>query len=202
MSENQSENIFRDYLNRYSFDYDENFVVGDESNPKNVDFFIKTRKINIYADVKEVKDSSEGDIVDAHENIRKDIRKLRDKFGQKRPIYPVILVTMNYSSKFFTGFTIARALLGEVGVYFSAAEQTPIHHLPRGNAVLTQKHNRTISAVLCFDRVNQNHYLFKSPFADHPIPDELFPSVKAIKLDRNADESRLRELSSIMFNED
>ena len=202
MPENASEKIFRDYLNSHSFEYEENFVVGDQVQPKNVDFFIKSSRLAVYADVKEVRASQQNGKVDADRNIRKDIKNLRDKFGHNRPVRPVVLVTMNFSSRFFTGLTFARALLGEVGAYFDTSGRSPIQHLPRGNAALTQRHNRIISAVLGFDRVNLKHFLFKSPFADHPVPDDFFPLVQVIELDRKADEDTLADLGSIMFLDD
>ena len=195
---NRSEEAFRGYLDEHSLEYERNHIVGDEANPTNVDFFIKSGDSSIYADVKAVITRRRRDEVDAYRNIRKDIRSLRKKFRQS-PAFPVILVTMNCSSKFFTGMTVARALLGEVGFYFDSEGRSSIQHLPRGDAVLTEKNNRAISAVLVFDGVNRNHCLFESPFADHCVPGSFFPYVRVIPLDRSAGEGDLVDLSRIMF---
>ena len=139
--------------------------------------------------------------IDAHGHIRSDIRKLRSKF-KTRPNVAVILVTMNCSSNFFTGLTVARALMGDIGINFDrrALQVTsPLHHLPKGNATLTREQNRSISAVLVFDGPGGRHCLFVNPFADHPFPNTVFPGVTVIPLDRSAHGEALKTLSTFMF---
>jgi len=194
-----AEDVFREYLDSHPYIYQRDYIVGDEANPKNVDFFIEFEKSLICADVKAVVTSRQEGELDAQRNIRKDIRSLREKFGRNRPVTPVVLVTMNFSEKFFTGLTVARALLGEIGCFFDFYGRAPIQHMPRGNAVLTQHQNQIISAVLAFDRVNGNHVLFENPFADHRVPPSFFHDVRAISLDRNAGEPELAGLSRIMY---
>jgi hypothetical protein len=88
--------------------------------PGNFDFRINGHTEPIYCDVKEIRDSDVDSIVgiDADLHLRSDIRKLRNKYKGKRLDGPVVLVTMNFSSNYFTGLTIARALMGNVGIMF------------------------------------------------------------------------------------
>lgn len=195
---NISEDVFRRYLDQHSFQYEQDYLVGSETNPTNVDFYTKSGDFSIFADVKAVIGSRRIDGPDAEHNIRKDVRSLRRKFKYV-PTVPVVLVTMNYSPRFFTGFTVAKALLGEIGFYFGSNRHSSIQRLPRGNAALTQSHNRIISAVFGFDRVNQKHYLFENPFAYHHVPGDFFPGVHIVSLDREAGDSGMAELSQIMF---
>lgn len=203
MTVNNSENIFKNYLNEHQFKYEENCVVGNAANPKNVDFAIRSSQIDIFIDVKEVKElQGESYEINADANIRRDIKKLREKFGENRPNIPVILVTMNYSSNFFTGLTVAIALLGDVGINVNSKTGKltyPLHHLPSGNAILTNQKHRTISGVLAYDRVRHQHCLFTNPYADYPIPEDYFPNVEVIDLKKDDDASKLISLSNIMF---
>jgi len=158
----------------------------------------------VLCDVKEVHDpqADPGGRVEAEVHIRSNIRKLRAKFGKTRPDITVVSVTMNFSSRFFTGVTVARALWGEVGLTFdpeSGEITSAVHHLPTGNAALTQNQNRSISAVLVFDHVNRRHCLFLSPFADHPVPRDFFPDVQVIPLDRTSEGDDLILLSKFQF---
>jgi hypothetical protein len=195
---NASEEVFCRYLDQHSLQYEQDYLVGSETNPTNVDFYIKSGDFSLYADVKAVISSGATGGPDADRNIRKDVRRLRSKF-KCIPTVPVVLVTINYSPRFFTGLTVAKALLGEIGLYFDTNGRSPMQHLSRGDAVLTKEHNRIISAVLGFDRVNQKHYLFENPFAHHRVPSSFFPGVRVVPLDREAAEFELVELSRIMF---
>lgn len=196
MITDNSEAIFADYLAEHGFSFERAYSVsrGD------VDFKIVSRGTTVLCDVKEVRDpqADPGGRVEAEVHIRSDIRKLRAKFGKARPDITVVLVTMNFSSRFFTGVTVARALLGDIGLTFdpeSGEITSPVHHLTRGNAALTQNQNRSISAVLVFDHVNRRHGLFLSPFADHPVPPDFFPDVQVIPLDRASEGDDLILLS-------
>ena len=202
MNAEHSEQIFADYLTTHGMCYQREYPV----NGANVDFCIEMANSRVLCDVKEVRESKEERIaeIDAHYHIRGDIRKLRAKFGKNRPSVPVFLVTMNFSSNFFTGLTIARALLGDIGINFDRLTSTvtsPLHHLPRGNAALTEASNRSISAVLVFDCATRcQHYLFINPFADKPIPEDFFPtSVRRVKLRRDMTQEELLQLSNFMF---
>ena len=109
---------------------------------------------------------------------------------------------MNFSSRFFTGFTVARAMLGDAGVDFDRETMqtiSDIYYLPRGNAKMTKKHNRSISGILVFDRANGNHCLFTNPFAEHPVPDGFFPEVQVVSLTRESLSSEYKRLSKLMF---
>lgn len=113
MNQADSEDLFLDYLARHSFLFVRNYSVGRG----NVDCRVERNGSVVLCDVKEVCDpevNSHGKI-EAHDHIRSDIRKLRAKF-KNRPDVPVVLVTMNVSSRFFTGATIGVALLGDIGV--------------------------------------------------------------------------------------
>ncbi|MBW2021204.1 MAG: hypothetical protein JRI65_14625 [Deltaproteobacteria bacterium] len=200
VDQNISEQLFRTYLDKHNFEYRRSYRV----NGGDIDF-----RVNIYGDillcdVKEVKDSTSDTYgeIDAERHIRGDIRKLRAKFSKNRPEVPVLLVTMNFSSKFFTGLTIARALLGEIGFTFDrncGEALSPFHHLPKGNAALTHRHNRSISGVFVFDHVHLNHRIFLSPFADYPISLGLFPEVEFTQLDRRSEKDELIGLSRYRF---
>ena len=71
--------------------------------------------------MKEVHDSRVGpqEEIDAYTHIREDLKDLRRKFGGTKPTFPVVLVTMNFSSKFFTAHTVSRAMYGDIGAQFS-----------------------------------------------------------------------------------
>ena len=171
---------------------------------RNIDFKIDRDGFIVLCDVKEVRDRKDMSyaVISPQNQIRNDIRKLRKKFGKQRPSLPVVLVTMNFGSNIFTGFSVKTALIGDVGVYIDATTKTrsELLHLPRGNAAFTKYHNTTISAVLAFDVKNQiYHCLFRNPFTHNPIPQDYFPVWKAIDLNPNANEENLKILSSLMF---
>jgi len=195
-----SEELFADYLSEHLLPYDRNYAVtsGD------VDFRIERASSIVLCDVKEVRDSKKNPCgkLDAGGHIRSDLKKLREKFKKGRPDQPVVLVTMNCSTNFFTGLTVATALLGDIGIDFDKNTlpfTSPVHHLPHGNAVLTQTHNCSISGVFVFDIESRKHYLFRSPFTDHPVPSECFPQVRVVDLSRKTQGQELAELSNIMF---
>ena len=193
------EALFAEWLDRHCIKYERDYEV----TPGNVDFLIKLSKSRVYCDVKEVRASPDpsGSSIDADGHIRSDIRKLRAKF-KSRPLLPVLLVSMNFSPKFFTGLTVSRAMLGEVGVLFDrhTMEITkPTHHLPNGNASLTTGQNRSISGVLVWTGCRQRHALFLSPFAEHPLDASLFPDTDVVTLDRSAPAGAIHALSDRMF---
>ena len=193
------EALFAEWLDEHCISYERDYEV----TPGNVDFLIKLPKVQVLCDVKEVHASSDasGSVIDADGHIRSDIRKLRAKF-RSRPVSSVLLVTMNFSPDFFTGLTVSRALVGEVGVVFDrqTAEITkPTHHLPQGNASLTTNQNRSISGVLVWNGRRRRHVIFLSPFAEHPLDGSLFPNTDVVTLDRDASPSAIRALSDRMF---
>ncbi len=109
---------------------------------------------------------------------------------------------MNFSTNFFTGLTVATALLGDIGFDFdkkTLSLASPLHHLPKGNAALTQTHNRSISGVFVFDIDHYKHYLFRSPFTTYPVAPEFFPEVRAVDLDRAEQGNTVVRLSDIIF---
>src|SRR5688572_7060730 len=103
-TELESEARFASWLEEHQIRYERDVKVdgGD------VDFLLNSTAPNIYCDVKEIRDSAIPSPMglDADDHIRGDIRKLRRKF-KTAPTLPVVLVTMNYSQKFFTGLTVA-----------------------------------------------------------------------------------------------
>lgn len=109
------ETMFAEWLDQCCIRYERNYVVTSG----NVDFLIKFSTSHVYCDVKEVRASPgmPDSTIDADGHIRSDIRKLRAKFDF-RPTLPVLLATINFCPKFFTGLTVARAMLGEIGVLF------------------------------------------------------------------------------------
>lgn len=200
MNAKESEQLFEDYLKLHRLKYQQDFLV----NPGNVDFRVESDSYGVLCDVKEIRDSVKGikGMVDAHTHIRIDIKELREKFGKNRPNEPCVLVSMNFSSNFFTGLTVARAMLGDIGIYFDKETKqiiSDVHHLPRGNAAMTEKQNRTISGVLVFDRANDRHCLFTNPFCEHPVPDGFFPSVRVVQLTRESAGNKLVDLSNFRF---
>lgn len=200
MNAQESEQLFKDYLNLHRLRYHRDFFV----DPGNVDFRVESNSYAVLCDVKEIRDSVKGikGKVDAHTHIRIDIKKLRKKFGTNRPNEPCVLVSMNFSSNFFTGLTVAIAMLGDIGTYFDKETKriiSDIHHLARGNAGITERQNRTISGIFVFDRVHGSHCLFTNPFAEHPVPDGFFPRAQLVSLTREALSSELKRLSNLMF---
>ena len=203
MDANFSENAFRNYLDSNGFEYEENYVVGTAQNPKDVDFLIKTKSCELYADVKEVRGSTEKKLHNgAFLHIREDISKLRKKFKSNRASSPILLVSMNLSDNYFTGFSVAQALLGDTGVLINPHTNVitkPLHHLFKGNASLTSNKNRTISGVLVFDLFGGRHHLFHNPYAERPIPESLFPCVRDMRIFKDDEKQDLSKLSAIMF---
>lgn len=203
MDANYSESTFKNYLDAHHFEYQENYVVGSEANPTDVDFFVRSPKGNVYIDVKEVRDSRKEALdIDAYLHIREDIKDIRRKFKENRPILPVILVSMNLSTNYFTGLTVAQAMLGNIGIEFDPHTVTitkGLHHLPKGNAALTQKKHKSISGVFVFDLSNHKHFLFVNPYADNSIPPNLFPDIQKVTITKDAIQDKLNELSNIMF---
>lgn len=203
MDANFSENAFRSYLDSHGFEYEENYVVGTPKNPKDIDFLIKAKNCELYADVKEVRNSTEERLFnDAFLHIREDISDLRKKFKTNRSSLPVLLISMNLSDNYFTGFSVAQALLGDTGVLINPHTNVitkPLHHLYKGNASFTSSKNRTISGVLVFDLFGCRHHLFHNPYTEHPIPESLFPGVRDVRIFKDDENQDLTELSAIMF---
>ena len=197
MDAESSEGLIASYLDTLHLKYQRHFPVRDA---RNVDFRIEGTP-PILCDVKEVRsgeDQSKG--IDAFAHLREDLSELRKKFGPSDPQTPVLLVTINFSGNLFTGFSVARAMLGDVGVEFSAQERGNFHHLRRGNASMTPSHHTLISGIFVFDcEAAGNHALFLNPYAKHPVPDTWFPAVKRVSVAKDASEERLRELSNITF---
>ena len=191
----KSEEIFENYLLKHKIDFDRNYPVGT----KNVDFYISTSKGNIISDVKEVQNTKKEEI-DACDYIKEDIKKLRQKFKTK-PLEPVLLVTFNNSSRFFTGFTVARAMLGDIGLTFdkkTMIKSSDIHFIIEGNASLTSKKNCSISGVFVLQEHKKN-YLFLNPYANYPLSNNLFPDTEILELTRNLQGDDLKILSEIMI---
>ena len=197
-----SETLFSTWLDQHQIKYKRHFPV----NPGNVDFLIESTTPQIYCDVKEVRDSPQKTPyeIDAYKHIRDDIKELRKKFKKDRPKLPVILVTMNFSSSTFTGWTVGRALFGEVGMEINVDDQQVVkasHHLPKGKAVLTTKQNRSITGVLVFAGLSKSHVLFLSPFADaeHRIGKDCFPDTELVYFNPRAEGDELWASSNYTF---
>ena len=194
-----SEALFSGWLDQHQITYQRNFKV----DPGDVDFLIRSTTPHIYCDVKEVRDSKQASLweIDAYTHIRGDIRNVRRKF-RKRPDLPLILVTMNFSSRFFTGLTVATALLGDVGVQLnrrSLQVTKALHHLPRGNAVLTRKQRRSITGVLVFTGLGAKYTLYVNPFYEPFSGEAWFPETDVIRLNREAEAEDLLALSDRRF---
>lgn len=192
-----SESLFESYLRHLKLVYQRHVPVRGD---KNVDFRIDGEPA-ILCDVKEVRAGATDSFdIDAYSHIRDDLAELRKKFGSCRPQIPVLLVTVNFSGRLFTGFSIARALLGDVGAEISPNGIGPLHHLPRGNAAMTPSHHTVLSGVLLFDcEIAGNHTLFLNPYGAHPIPDKSFPSIRRVPVSRDATEEQLKGLANITF---
>src|SRR5215813_12830858 len=184
MTEPASEKEFAsylDYLDTQDFLYKRDYYVG----PGNFDFRIESHCGPLYCDVKEIRDSDHVSLeeygrISSHLLLRDDIRRLRGKYKGKKLDGPVVLVTMNFSSNFFTGYTVASALLGDIGVILSSnAPQvtTPLHHLPRGRASFTRKQNTSVAGVFVFDRPYGSHVFFRNPYAEPQMPHDIFPGL-------------------------
>jgi len=206
---NQSEKLFYDYLIRQQIKSSPHFSV-NSNNDKNVDFRLTEGKQVILCDVKEVRDSEvqlgienklRGGRITAQDHIRGDIKKLRKKFTNL-PTVPVLLVSMNFSSDDFTALTVARALMGEIGVFFERGSKdnvSNVHHLHDGNASLRKEMHTTISGVLLFDIANGNHCLFRNPFANHEIPLDFFSGIKILNLRKDESQEDIIVLGDIIF---
>lgn len=191
----KSERIFENYLLRHKIVFQRNYPVGS----KNVDFYISSSKGNILSDVKEVQNTKK-DEIDAHDYIKEDIKKLRQKFKIK-PLEPVLLVTFNNSSRFFTGLTVARAMLGDIGFTYDRKTMTKtsnIHFIYKGNASLTSEKNCSISGVFVLQECEKN-CLFLNPYANYSLSNDLFPDTETIELTRNLQEDGIVVLSNKMF---
>jgi hypothetical protein len=202
MTELASEKAFASYLDAQGLLYKRDYHVG----PGDFDFRIESHCGPIYCDVKEIRDADSEcpEEIRAYLPLRDDIRRLRKKYKGKTLDGPVVLVTMNCSSKFITGFTIARALLGDIGVILqgeSPNETTPLHHLPQGNAVFTRKQNTSVAGVFVFDRVAGGHVFFGNPYAEAvaQMPKDVFHGLRFIPLSREAVNTELAKLGELLF---
>lgn len=204
---NQSESLFEEYLKKQRINFHRNFPV----NSHNVDFRLTKGNHMILCDVKEVRDAEVtfspgvekliGGRIDAQDHIRGDIKKLRQKFDSP-PTVPLMIVSMNFSSNFFTALTVSRALMGEIGVIFERGvgnNVSEIHHLHSGNAALRQNVNKSISGIFLFDVESINHCLFRSPYANHDIPPDFFSGIRILDLRKDETPEEILNLSSIMF---
>lgn len=112
-----SERMFASYLDGLGLIYKRHFRVRGD---KNVDFLVEGSP-SILCDVKEVRPSAKAALeIDAYAHLREDLSDLRRKFGPDLPAIPIVLVTVNFSGRMFTGFSVARAMLGDVGADFSS----------------------------------------------------------------------------------
>jgi hypothetical protein len=199
MTGERSEALFVEYLEREGLQYERDYYIG----PGNVDFRVHMGPLVVFSDVKEVRDSAKGVAgnIDAETHIRSDLRKLRRKFGAHAPQIPCLLVTMNFSRKFFTGLTVARAMHGEIGLTYDLVTRNRIselHHLPRANASSTKKQNTGISGIFVFDWRHADHWIFGNPFARYPVPTASFPKTKYMMVERSVG-PHLVDLSRLMF---
>lgn len=192
-----SEGLFASYLDDLRLKYQRHVPV---HGARNVDFFVEGNP-GILCDVKEVRPGANEALgIGAYAHLRDDVSDLRKKFGSSRPETPVLLVSINFSGNLFTGFSVARAMLGDVGAEFSAEARGDFHHLRRGNASMTTSHHTVISGIFVFDcEPGGRHALFPNPYAAHPVPTSSFPLVRRITVARDATESQLRELAAITF---
>jgi hypothetical protein len=102
---------------------------------------------------------------------------LSNKFLHNKPPFPVVLVTINFINKFFTAYTVVRAMYGDIGANFYGWVRGKIHHLPCENASMTRKTNTSISGILVFDFASGNHTYFSNEFAAIKLPSSYFPGV-------------------------
>jgi len=198
MQELISEMEFSRYLESQSLAYTRDCKV----DPGNFDFHIEGHSGPIYCDVKEIHNShfqSPVDEIDAHLHLRGDIRKLRSKYKGKLNS-PVILVAMNFSSYFFTGLTVDRALMGDTEITVDRRTRQvihPLHHTK--NAVFTKHQNTSISGVLIFDRANGRHCFFENPYSKIPLLHTIFKGLRFIPLRKDAIGQELLDLGKLMF---
>ena len=198
MDAERSEVLFATYLKLNNIEFERHYHVNDL---KNVDFKIDTKRGTVLGDVKEVHDSRDGieGTVNAYTHIREDLKDLRKKFGRKKPAYPVVLITMNFSSKFFTAYTVVHAMLGDVGAMFVGDKRGKIYHLPRGNASMTKTTNTSISGVFVYDCVCGNHTYFHNEFATIKVPNGYFPDAKELDMKKSSKEEEMIKLTKFMF---
>jgi hypothetical protein len=197
MNASVSETLFEKYLEEHNFDYTRDYSV----NSHDVDFRILAKGKEVLADVKEVKKSKADGECDAYRNIREDIKRLRKKFNEP-PNVPVILVTMNFSERFFTGLTVSRALMGDIGIEFdkiSCESLSDLHHLSEGNSALTSRKNTSITGIFVFDVPPSNHRIFLNPYANKQIPENFFPETEIAYLTKRECGETLINFSSLMF---
>lgn len=194
-----SETEFSRYLQDQKLPYTRDYKVG----PGDFDFRIESHLGSIYCDVKEIHDSDIESLigeVDAYLHLRGDIRKLRNKYRGKKLSNPVFLVAMNFSSNFFTGHTVAKALMGDTKVTVDKLTLQVIHPLHyAGEAVFTKDHNTSISGVFVFDRANGRHCFFENPYTKTPLPYTTFEGLRFIPLRKNAMGQELLDLGELMF---
>lgn len=198
---NLSEIAFEEYLNQHNISYDREFVVSE--NGANVDFFVHAANQDIYCDVKEVKRSSTSKPprVYAKKNIQNDLKKLRSKFKNRRPDHALLLVSMNYSNQVFTGWTIAEAMLGQIGFVVDADFSKIIKpaHITRANASTTPKHNRSISGVYVYDKSMKINNIYANPYANIHVKENVFPRTQIIDIHPNMSPEDLEWLSNIHY---
>ena len=192
-----SEALFQAYLERLSLAYERHVIVHCA---KNVDFRVEG-DTPIFCDIKEIRPSSTmSRRIDAHSHLREDLSDLRKKFGPSRPNIPVLLIAINFSGRLLTGLSVARSMLGDVGVDMLPNGRSGLHHLPRGNASMTCHHLTRISGVFVFDcETDDGHAVFPNPYAAYPISAECFPLVKRLYVAKDMTEDQLKVLANINF---
>ena len=195
-----SERLFAKYLDDNGLTYDREVFV----DPGNVDFRVTSESGAVLCDVKAAEEPPrEPGRVDVYIQIREDIRKLRQKFGERRPLEPCVLVTMNFSRQMFTGFSVRRAMLGEVEAVFENRggqwSQSPFRHAQKGNAQLTSTKNTGISGVLVIDCFAGDHHFFVNPYAEKPAPEPFFPSTKTVFIQKSDGEEEMLGDSDATF---
>lgn len=181
---NPSEKAFEDYLDNHGLTYERDFEVSETG--KDIDFFVHASEQDVYCEVKEVRESStlKPPRIYANRNIQNHMLKLRKKFRKRRPDHPLLLVSMNYSNQFFTGYTVAVAMLGQVGFTIDVNSDRVIEpaHITGANAATTQEHNRSISGVFVYSKSQSIQNIYANPYAVHPISETTFPNTQIIKI--------------------
>lgn len=197
-----SEKLFEKYLesNRYLFEKD--YEIDTHVNNKNVDFkiFLNKKNLTVLADVKEIRNSpkKQNGKINADIQLKRDIKNLRQKCSKKEILYPVILITMNFSDSFFTGHTIIRAMYGELEVKFykdSFIQSSELKHSRKGNAEFTKSKNTVISGIFVFNGGNKNNYFFSNYFAKNKIDKDYFFNTEYLLTDPYS-----KGVNSIKFN--
>ena len=172
-----SENIFEEYLVDSNFEYEK---IHEIETGSDFDFFVFTDDAKVYCDVKIITKATDelSSREPAKKRIRDDIVKLRRKFGELKPKYPCILVSMNFADQSISGFTVVDAMYGNRGITIekTSSEKTskqewllkePIHYTYKGNAEMREGHNTAISGILGFNaRDGNKRYLFHN----HDLP--------------------------------